>query len=593
MNFGPEAKADDMLAEDPTIQLDGIADEANGPTPDPPMRYGQPLPKEWIPLYRKPMRTPTRKLRVVVIGGGISAMNLAYKIYHEHHLIEKDIVSDLCIYEAQEEMGGTWLVNTYPGVACDVPAHIYTFPFEPNPDWSAYYASGGEIWEYFKRTVDKYDLARGVKCGHRVQKAEFDEETGRWKLEVQHKDGVIEDECDVLVSAVGFLSNWRWPDIKGIESFKGHLCHSAVWDKAFDWTGKRIAVIGNGSSAIQILPKVVDTAEHVTNFIRRPTYITPGLGSAVIGGQTQYIYSEEEKKRFRDNPEELKQYRKMIQAQSNRAFDMFVKDSHAQNSGRKATADMMKEKLGGDAELARLLTPEYEVGCRRATPGPGYLEAFTRDDVSLVTERLDSIEDTGIRTEDGKLHEVDAIVCATGFNVSHRPPWPLIGRGGLTLDEAWKDEPTSYLSLCAAKFPNYFMFSGPNAPVGHGSLMAGLGMIADYMTSWIKKMAAEDIKFVDVKQEVVDEMSAYGDEVMQTLVWSGGCQSWYKNNRVDGRVTAVWGGSVLGYMEMISSLRPEDFEIKYRSRNRFRFMGNGRTQMEYDPNADLAYYLKK
>ncbi len=135
MNINPATTGDDMLYEDPTVQLNGIADEANGTTPDPPERYGQPLPKEWIPLYRKPMRTPTRSLRVVCIGGGISAMNLAHKIYHEHHLIDKDIVSDLCIYEAREELGGTWLVNTYPGVACDVPAHIYTFPFEPNPNW--------------------------------------------------------------------------------------------------------------------------------------------------------------------------------------------------------------------------------------------------------------------------------------------------------------------------------------------------------------------------------------------------------------------------------------------------------------------------
>ena len=456
MNFGPDASADDMLAEDPTIQLNGVPDEANGRTPDPPVRYGQPLPKEWIPMYRKPMRTPTRKLRIVAIGGGISSMNLAYKVYHEHQLIEKEIVSELCVYEAHEEIGGTWLVNTYPGVACDVPAHIYTFPFEPNPEWSAYYASGDEIWHYFKRTVEKYDLLRGVKCGHRVQKAEFDEESGKWKLEVKNKDGVVHDECDILVSAVGFLSNWRWPSIPGLHSFKGRLMHSAVWDHSFDSTGKRVAVIGNGSSGIQILPKIVDKSTHVTNFIRRPTYITPGLGSAVIGGAEQYHYSEEEKRHFRENPEELKKYRKKIQASSNRAFDMFVKDSNAQNAGRKATADQMKGKLNNNEELARKLTPEYEVGCRRATPGPGYLESFTRDDVSLVMEAIDSIEETGIRTADGKLHEFDAIVCATGFNVSHRPPWPLVGRGGLTLAEAWKDEPTSYLSLCAAQFPNFF-----------------------------------------------------------------------------------------------------------------------------------------
>ncbi|EMC94774.1 hypothetical protein BAUCODRAFT_560547 [Baudoinia panamericana UAMH 10762] len=543
-------------------------------------------------MYRKPMRTPTRKLRICVIGAGISAMTLAYKLYHEHNMIESGL-AELCIYEAHESMGGTWLVNTYPGVACDVPAHIYAFPFEPNPDWSAFYATGDEILQYFKRTVAKYDLAKDVKCGHRVEGAAFDAERGKWDLRVGTKDGSIDDSCDILVSATGFLSKWRWPDITGLHDFKGHLCHSAVWDKAFDWTGKRIGVIGNGSSAIQIVPQVVERAAHLTNFIRRPTYITPGLGSAIIGGQTQYHYTDEERQRFKQDPAELKRYRKRIQAGSNKAFDMFVKHSRAQEAGRRQTAEMMKRALGGDEELARKLTPDYEVGCRRATPGPGYLESFTRDNVTLITDAIQQIESDGIRTKDGKLHDFDAIVCATGFDVSHRPPFPLTGRHGITLAEAWKDEPASYLSLAASGFPNLFFFSGPNAPVGHGSLMAGLGWSADWMCQWIRKMAEEDIKWVDPKSEVVDEFDAYADEIMQTLVWSGGCQSWYKGHRVDGKVTAVWAGSVVGYHEMIERIRPEDFDIAYRSKNRFRFMGNGRTKMEYDPKADLAFYLQK
>ena len=457
-------------------------------------------------------------------------------------------------------------------MACDVPAHIYTFPFEPNPDWSAYYASGNEILNYFRNAVAKYDLGRDVKCGHRVEGATFDAERGQWNLKVGTKDGQVEDSCDVLVTATGFLSKWRWPSISGLHDFKGSLMHSAVWDKDFDWSEKRIAVIGNGSSAIQIVPQVVDKAAHLTNFVRRPTYITPGLGSSIIGGKTQYHYTEEEKQRFRNNPEELKQYRKKIQAGSNQAFSMFVKNSAAQEEARQATADMMKSKLGGDEELASKLTPDYEVGCRRATPGPGYLEAFTRDNVSLVTESIDRVEETGIRTVDGKLHEFDAIICATGFDVSHRPPWPLIGRHGVSLSEAWKDEPTSYMSLAASGFPNFFVFSGPNAPVGHGSLMAGLGWCADWMCQWIRKMAEEDIKWLDPKPEVVDELNAYGDEIMQTLVWSGGCQSWYKGHRVDGKVTAVWAGSVVGFKQMIDFIRPEDFEIAYRSKNRFRYV---------------------
>lgn len=573
-----DATIEELYAQDPTVVLNGVPnDEANGTTPEPRIRYGEPLPPTWIPLYKKPMRTPTRKIRIVVMGAGISAMNLAYKLYHEHKLARSnddpdDDMVELTIYDTNEELGGTWLVNTYPGVACDVPAHIYTFPFEPNPDWSAFYASGGEILDYFRRTVEKYGLARDVKCGHRVQYAKFDDESGKWSLKVgRTREGdEIEDTCDILVSAIGFLSKWRWPDIPGLHDFSGSLDHSAQWDSSFDGTGKRVAVIGNGSSAIQILPQLVKNAARTTNFIRRSTYITPGLGSSVIGGQVQHYYTDEERQQFRDDPEHLKRYRKMIQAGSNKAFDMFMKGSKAQDAARQATADMMKKQLGGKEDLAEKLTPQYEVGCRRATPGPGYLEAFTKDNVSLVTDRIDRIEKKGIRTADGTLHEFDAIVCATGFDVSHRPDWPLIGRHGKTLAEAWEKEPMSYLSLAASGFPNFFMFSGPNAPVGHGSLMAGLGWSADWMVQWVRKMATEDIKWVDPKPDVLEDFNTYADEIMQNLVWSGGCQSWYKNHRVDGKVTAVWAGSVLGYYEMIERIRPEDFEIAYRSKNRFR-----------------------
>lgn len=214
-----------------------------------------------------------------------------------------------------------------------------------------------------------------------MSNAEWNEEEGKWKLQVQTQDAVMEDSVDILVSAVGFLSKWRWPDIHGLHDFKGTLCHSASWDQKFDSSGKRVgtyifvcqhldqrtdiestkAVIGNGSSAIQIIPQIVDQAKSLTNFIRNSTYITPGLGSGAIGGKTQHIYTEEEKAEFRDNPEALKQYRKKIQAGSNRSFDMFVKKSEAQEQGKKATAHQMRAKLNGDEELASKLIPDYEV----------------------------------------------------------------------------------------------------------------------------------------------------------------------------------------------------------------------------------------
>lgn len=218
----------------------------------------------------------------------------------------------------------------------------------------------------------------------------------------------------------------------------------------------------------------------------------------------------------------------------------FEKDSQAQKAAVKATSQMMLDRLGGDRDLAARLIPDWEVGCRRATPGPGYLEAFTQSNVSLITEHISHIDATGIVTKDGTHHEVDVIVCATGFDVSHRPSFPIVGLNRTDLAEYWREEPLAYLSLACPHMPNFFLFSGPNAPVGHGSLMAVLSWIAQYVGQWIHKISREDIKFVSPDPAVTEEFNTYGDEIMERLVWSGGCRSWYKNNRVDGRVTAIW-----------------------------------------------------
>ncbi|KAH7388726.1 hypothetical protein BKA66DRAFT_511098 [Pyrenochaeta sp. MPI-SDFR-AT-0127] len=460
-----------------------------------------------------------------------------------------DMRGDRSPHLPDHEIGGTWLVNTYPGVACDVPAHIYTFPFEPNPDWSAFYAGGKEIHDYFMRAVKNHRLDRDVKTSHKVVHAQFDEHEGIWKLKIEYNSCVFDDGCNVLISVTGFLSHWKWPEIPGLHDFK-------------DYSDKRIAMIGNGSSAIQIMPELAKDAKHVVNFIRNPTWITPGLGNSVINGKVNRAYSNDEKRAFRENPRKLNKHRKEIQHGSNKAFAM---------AAVQATSQMMLDRLGGDADLAARLTPDWEVGCRCATPGPGYLEAFTQPNVSLVTGHISHIDATGIVTKDGTHHAFDVIVCATGFDVSHRPPFPIVGLEGIDLAEYWREEPLAYLSLACPHMPNFFLFSGPNAPVGHGSLMA----------------------FVSPDPAVIEEFNTHGDEIMERLVWSGGYRSWYKNNRVDGRVTAIWQGSAMGFREIVEALRPEDFSIMYRSKNRFRWMGNGRTKIEGTPGADLALYLKK
>ncbi len=252
----------------------------------------------------------------------------------------------------------------------------------------------------------------------------------------------------------------------------------------------------------------------------------------------------------------------------------------------------MASKLNYDPELCRKLIPKWEVGCRRVTPGPGYLESFSRPNCSLSDSPIAKISENAVHTADGQVFECDVVICATGFDVSHRPKFPLIGLNGASLAEKWADEPESYLSVATAGFPNYFIFTGPNSLGGHGSLVEALNWTGDYFVKWIKKIASEDIKSVVPKKSAEEASVRYGDEVHKTIVWTGGCKSWYKRNKANGRVTALFGGSALLFNRLISELRPEDFEIEYRSANAFRFLGNGFLEYEMDPEEDLSWYVE-
>ena len=252
----------------------------------------------------------------------------------------------------------------------------------------------------------------------------------------------------------------------------------------------------------------------------------------------------------------------------------------------------MSEKLNHDPELCRKLIPKWEVGCRRVTPGPGYLESFSKPNCRLSDSRITKISETGVHTEDGDFFECDIVICATGFDVSHCPKFPLLGLNGANLAEKWRDEPQSYLSVGTAGFPNYFIFTGPNSLGGHGSLVESINWTGDYFVKWIKKIATEDIKYVMPKKSAEEAFVRYGDEIHKTLIWTGSCKSWYKRGKADGRVTALFGGSAILFQRMISEIRAEDFEIEYRSPNPFRFMGNGFTEYEMDEKNDLSFYVE-
>ncbi|RAL07846.1 flavin-containing monooxygenase [Aspergillus homomorphus CBS 101889] len=541
-----------------------------------------------------------RKVRVVCIGAGYAGLNLAYKLQHESPL---DFV-DFTIYEKNAEVGGTWFENTYPGVGCDVPAHSYVFPFKANPDWSQCYAKGPEIEKYIVDTAEEFGLKKHIVFNTRLTKAIWNEAKGKWVLELTQSNPEdssslqLHDEADVLLNAGGVLNRWKWPEIEGLrDKFQGKVVHTAAWDASYDWAGKRIAVIGNGSSGLQVVPALQPKAARIVNYIRQPTWVSMNLCPDITpdGLGTNFKYTEEEKNRFRNNPEEFLAYRKRVDNSVNTVYRLML-SSPMNDQFKSIVEKMMRQQLGENPDLIDKLIPNTSIGCRRLSPGDGYLEAMQQPNAAWNFDAIQHVTETGIQTTEGE-EKFDLIVCATGFDTSFIPAWELVGRDGRQLQKEWKHTPKAYFSVCAAGMPNYFVFGGPNCAFSHGNLPQMLAWSADYMLQWIRKIAREDIHSIVVKDDVVRQYNRHAQAGLKRTVWTTGCQAWYNNGTT---VTAMYPGSVLQYKgkfdprfaEAISYIRGEDFDIKYRASNPFAYLGNGELEWERAEDADLSFYLK-
>lgn len=351
-----------------------------------------------------PIFEPKRDLRVIGIGAGASGLLLAYKI--QRHF---DNFS-LTIYEKNTEPSGTWFENRYPGCACDVPAHCYTWSFEPKTDWSSTYASSTEIHKYFNDFKTKYGLDRYIKLQHAVSSAVWNATTAMWEVEIKNlaTGETIKDSCHVLVNAGGILNAWRYPPIPGIKDYKGELVHSAAWDPRLSLEGKHVGLIGNGSSGIQILPAIKNQVSHLTTFIREPTWVSPPIG------QEYKVYTRDDHVKFATEPESHLKVRQEIEGTMNSMFRLFWADSDIQNMSKTHMLDSMRSKLQ-NADLEEKLIPKWSVGCRRITPGRDYLESLSDPKVDVVFGEIDSITEKGCVVE-GKEYPVDVLICATGFD---------------------------------------------------------------------------------------------------------------------------------------------------------------------------------
>ncbi|KJA23569.1 hypothetical protein HYPSUDRAFT_54285 [Hypholoma sublateritium FD-334 SS-4] len=516
-----------------------------------------------------------RHLRVVCIGAGASGLLIAYKLQRSFSDFE------LVCYEKNPDLGGTWYENRYPGCACDVPAHTYTWSFEPNPSWSSVYAGSEEIYEYFKRFSEKYDLGKYCKFGHEVTCATWNPTSSKWEIIISNGSETIHDSCDVLFNAAGLLNNWKLPDIDGLRDYKGKLLHTASWDQNVDLIEKHVGLIGNGSSGIQVLPAISSQASKITTFIRHPTWVSPAQA------QEQHIYSEDERRVFESDPEALLSYRKALETGFSGLWPVFIADSDTQKTTFDGMTTMMRDKLRNE-KLEELVIPSWGVGCKRITPGVGYLEALASDKVEVAWGDIAKINERGPVGFDGMEYPVDVLICATGFDVSYRPRFPIIGTSGQSLGDVWADVPEAYFGIAAHGFPNYFMIGGPNSPVGNGPVLVALEAQADYALKMIDRLQTENIRSFEPKLEAVRDFSEHRDRYMTGTVWDIDCGSWYRRN---GKVVATWTGSTLHYLEAIEQPRFDDWDFKYAG-NRFAYFGNGFSQTELDPEADWAFYLR-
>ncbi|KAH8107384.1 FAD/NAD-binding domain-containing protein [Phellopilus nigrolimitatus] len=545
-----------------------------------------------------------RPFKVVVIGAGFSGITAGIRFPQRMKNL------DLTIYEKNSGVGGTWFSNRYPGVACDVPSHV--------TQWSSFYAPGPEIRAYLQRVVDKYNLMRYIKLQHELTHARYDEESGKWHLKirrpVQGREAadeqfeVIEDIADLVITAIGSLSRWSWPDIEGLKTFKGKIVHSADWEtdelghwqsSVANWGDKKVGVIGVGSTTTQIVPALQPLVKHLYNYVRGKAWLSPPVFSDKMlellnreVGTGNYSFTEEDKEAMKD-PAFFKNYRHELESFLNSLHFLTIKGSEMQKTVQETFRTYMRSSLTKRPWIADYLVPDFSVTCRRLTPGPGYLDALCKDNVDFVPTHIKKITETGIELVDGVHHDLDVIVCATGFDTSHQYPFPVIGRGGKTLVDRFTPHPETYLSLCSDGFPNWFIAGGPNSIIGTGTLLAIFERQVDYIVEAAKKLQKEHLKSIEPKKEAVADFDEYLDHYFKTTVFSEQCHSWYKLGKADGRVIGLWPGSSLHAIETFKRPRWEDYNYERLDgiENRFHWLGDGSTHNEKYMTGDRAWYL--
>jgi len=486
------------------------------------------------------MRTDTD---VLVIGTGFSGLGMAIRLRQAG-------LTNFVVVEQADAIGGTWRDNHYPGVACDVPSHLYSFSFEPNPRWSRMFAKQSEILAYLNHCADKYGVRQHIHFNTEVNKAVFDAKKGVWDVET--RDG-RSYRARAIVQGGGGLSRPSFPDVPGIERFRGQKFHTARWDHSAPLAGKRVAVIGTGASAIQVVPSIVDQVGHLTLFQRTPPWILP---------KPDFRFRDRDQARLESLPFLQRALRNGIYwALESSALGFTGLWPRFQLRTQKRARAHLEAQIK-DPVLRAKLTPNYRIGCKRILLSNDYYPALERPNASVVTDGIAEIREHAIVTRDGREHEVDAIVFATGFQAAtDMAPYEIRGRYGQTLRDVWQDGAEAYLGTAISGFPNLFLIVGPNTGLGNNSMVFMIESQIQYVIDALQKMRERSLAWVDVKPSAQASYNKRLSERMARTVWStGGCVSWYQT--ATGKNTTLWPGFTFEFRLRTRSFDLEHYEAR-------------------------------
>lgn len=495
----------------------------------------------------------------VIIGAGISGLCTAID------LIQKNKTTNFIILERSSGLGGTWRDNKYPGCCCDVWSHLYSFSFEQNPDWTREYPGQEEILEYLMGVAQKYQLYRYIRFNSAVESATWNESTNKWDTKVKVESAKESEfgstytiSSDFLVSAVGQLNLPQYPDIPGLDEFKGKKMHSARWDWSYDIRGKKVAIIGSGATAAQIIPEIAKEVGRLTIYQRTPNWIVPRDDAPIPKWRrNMYRYLPYVRQRKRADMMDFREWTYgFVQGGQTATSEMF----------RAASDELMKRQLPDRPDLWEQLQPKYDLGCKRILITDDYFPVFLRDNVKLQTSKIDNISEKGIVVEGGGEEEYDLIILATGFrSVEFMYPINVIGKGGRSIGEIWKAGGEALYGVTVESLPNFGMLYGPNTNLGHNSIILMIEAQSRYINALMSKVLEARLNggqlVIEPKKEVVSEFNTkIQNELKNTSFADERCGSWYKR-KDNGKITQNWWSTVVEYQTILSKVNWADYNV--------------------------------